>query len=150
MIFSFSDPSFVYPIFEGTLFQITRISSKREPECGDLLRLYYRDYSEKSCYTCLNAETITGRKCPLFDPKTYSRDMRCPRFINFLGYAKVINVEKYECLKAIPNLKAWARNQGFKSIKMAKSHYSELMGKEWENYPLTVISWELSKLLARD
>lgn len=146
MIFSFTNPAQVYPIIDGTLTQITRISSKREVEPGDSIQLYYRNWSESSCYTCLNAKMVTNRKCPIFDPKTYSKDVRCPSYINFLGHARVIETRKYESYRGIEDPETWAINQGFSTVAEAREHYSKLMGNEWESYPLTVITWELKKI----
>lgn len=149
MIFSFTNPSQIYPIIDGKLNQITRITSKKEIEPGESIQLYYRNWTEKSCYTCLVSKAVSGRKCHIFDPKTYSKDTRCPQYSNFIGYARVTEIRKYDSFEGISadegKVKAWYEAEGFSSVDEAKEHYRGLMGIEWESYPLTVISWETKR-----
>ncbi|MHB8102619.1 MAG: hypothetical protein ACYDEF_10710 [Methanosarcina sp.] len=149
MILSFPNPEHVYPILDGELNQKTRISSKKELEQGEAIQLYYRNNCGNSCYSCLNSKIVTGRKCPYFDPKTYPSDSkgnqvsRCPDFVNFLGYAIVTEIKKYNSFEGIINPEEWVKEEGFKSLEEAQEHYKTLWGKEWETYPLTVIKWEM-------
>jgi hypothetical protein len=71
--------------------------------------------------------------------------MRCPSFVNFLGHARVTEIRKYETFFGIADTEAWAIGQGFVTVEEAKNHYCQLMGKEWEGYPLTVISWDIKR-----
>lgn len=144
MILSISNPSNVYPILDGIINQRTRIQSKKEID--PTLELYYKHGTQSTCATCLNAPKVTGRKCPIFDPKTYSTNTRCPSFVNFISRAVVTSLENYDSFSEIEDKKMWARNEGFRTIKEAKECYTALMGKGWEKYPLTVISWELKRI----
>jgi hypothetical protein len=147
MIISISNPSHVYPIYSGATTQRTCIQSKREID--QIIQLYYKHGSQASCATCLVSPKVTGRKCPIFDPKTYSTDTRCPQYSNFIGYARVTEIKKYDSFEGISadagRVKAWSEAEGFSSVEEAKEHYRGLMGKEWESYPLTVISWEIKR-----
>lgn len=141
MIISISNPSHIYPIYVGTINQRTRIQSKKDIDSQ--LKLYFRYGEQPSCVNCLVSPKVTGRKCPIFDPKTYSTHCRCPSYGNFLGNANVTDIHNYPSFKQIKDKKAWALNEGFKTIKEAKECYSKLMGESWETYPLTVIKWEM-------
>lgn len=152
MILSFNSPTQIYQIREGTLHSITRITSKREPLAGDCLQLYYKhnyqntiEIKNRSCVVCIAcvlSKAVTGRKCPYYESDTYSIDVLCPQFQNFLGYGKVNAVINYDNFEAIPCKNEWATNHGFSTVDDARCYYSKLMGEAWESYPLTVISWD--------
>lgn len=129
--------------------QRTQISTMRDMEEGQSIELYFRSSPEKSCFTCLNSKQVTGKDCPIFDPKTYSKDCRCPRFVNFLGFAKVTDVKKYDSFEPINSnealLHAWVVAEGYTSFQEAEKHYIHLMGQSWKEYPLTVFKWEYKK-----
>jgi len=141
MIISVSNPSHVYPIYSGQVNQRTRIQSKKEID--PQIKLYFKYGEQASCVSCLVSPNVTGRKCPVFDPKTYSTHYRCPSYGNYMGNANVIEIKDYDSFKKIKDKKSWALHEGFKTIKEAKECYSKLMGSKWETYPLTVVRWEL-------
>lgn len=152
MILSFDSPAAVPLIRKGTLNSVTRVTSKREPVTGDCIQLYYKNNHQNIievqnktkvvCTACLNSLAVTGRKCSYYDPDTYSYDVRCPQFQNFIGYGKITNVSNYENFEDIQNKNEWAVCNGFFSADEARDCYKKLIGESWENYPLTVISWE--------
>jgi hypothetical protein len=152
MIFSFDSPSAAALIRKGTLKSVTRVTSKREPVIGDCVQLYYRNNHQNIievknktrvvCTACLNSQAVTGRKCPYYDPDTYSYDVRCPQFQNFIGYGKVTNVINYENFEDIRDKSGWAICNGFSSVDEARDYCQKLIGVSWESYSLTIISWD--------
>ena len=148
---SFTLPGQVQAIYQGRLMAITRITSMREPTIGDKIELYYKpntpnqvknfEKKEVACTSCLRSKIITDRKCSYYDKDTYSIDVRCPQFVNFIGYGNVVSVEQYESFEGILDKEFWAVNNGFLTLEEGKEYYENIMGKGWGELRLTVIEW---------
>jgi hypothetical protein len=145
MIISFPNPNQISLIYKEILFQATLIQSKKGIPLDKPLELYYRSGLEKSCKTCLNDKIVTGKKCRFYDPKTYSKDVRCNEFKNFIGYGIIKEIKPYDSFLEL-DPEEWRTAEGFKSLEEGIEYYSKKYHEFWKEEKLIIIKWKLKRL----
>ena len=99
-LLSFSEPTHIIPLLEGTKQQTTRPPRKRPLKIEDTLYCYYKSRMKKSCVNCIN------QSCPSWVPsKRYTSfqdlcdDTRLIHHQNFFGKAVITEVVNAETIR---------------------------------------------------
>lgn len=143
VLLSFSEPSHINKILDGSKRQTTRQERKTPIKIGDELQLYYRSRMKKGCGNCINS------KCQWeFDPKTWECfpqlvAQKCKGHTNVFGNAVVVSVKNilFTEMQAIWK-EAWAVADGFENWVQADKWFTEHNGPYWTSYPWVVITWD--------
>jgi hypothetical protein len=142
VLLSFSEPSHVNKILNGSKRQTTRQERKDPLTPGDYIQLYYKPRMRKRCRNCIVddcAYSVTGNS-------QFVYGMLCSRHVNFFGEAVVIGVEHINFSKMDAEaLEDWAQADGFDSWQSAAIWFTGTYSKKLENWRTTdwvVITWD--------
>ncbi len=166
VLFSFSIPSMIDKIKDGSKHQTTRIprkprsNGKSAYRVGDKVQLYYRSRMKRTCANCI--VTPQPNPCNHF----HSEMIDCPYHDNFFGESEIIEILHYDgnhnyaengnetwtgiylADEHISNKESWARADGFESWRAAFQWFGQ-KNPVWALMPLDVITWDSAPIIKR-
>lgn len=116
---SFTEPSHIIKLLEGSKRQTTRRERKNMLKVGDTLYCYYKSRMKKSCYNCINYK----------DCKVGATVGFCSDWNNYFGEAEIVHVRPLDAYQGF--MDKWAIADGFSSLDDALKWFDETHGKDW-------------------